>query len=114
LEALDDGTVVITAEKPENLVWRATAGQYVFVQVPAISRFQWHPFTVSACIKDRLQVHIKADGDWTRALHKLAVEGIQASSEKYVRIGVGIDGPFGAPAQNFHSYEKAIIIGAGM
>lgn len=29
LEALDDGTVVITAEKPEGQRWRAQAGQYV-------------------------------------------------------------------------------------
>lgn len=29
LEALDDGTVVITAEKPEGSHWRAHAGQYV-------------------------------------------------------------------------------------
>jgi hypothetical protein len=29
LEALDDGTVVITAEKPEGQKWRARAGQYV-------------------------------------------------------------------------------------
>lgn len=29
LEALDDGTVVITAEKPEGQKWRAKAGQYV-------------------------------------------------------------------------------------
>lgn len=29
LEALDDGTVVITAEKPEGHKWRARAGQYV-------------------------------------------------------------------------------------
>lgn len=29
LEALDDGTVVITAEKPDDKSWHAHAGQYV-------------------------------------------------------------------------------------
>ena len=29
LEALDDGTIVVTAEKPSHLTWRASAGQYV-------------------------------------------------------------------------------------
>lgn len=87
------------------------------MQIPAISRFQWHPFTISACIGPRLQVHIKADGDWTTKLHELA---IKAKSERgsgeqdFVGIKVGIDGPFGAPAQRFWSYDKAIIIGAGM
>jgi respiratory burst oxidase len=87
------------------------------VQVPAISRFEWHPFTISACIGPRLQVHIKADGDWTSKLHELAVkaQSQRASGEQdFVDIKVGIDGPFGAPAQRFWSYDKAIIIGAGM
>lgn len=118
MEALDDGTVVITAEKPEGKHWRAKAGQYVFIQVPQVSRFQWHPFTISACIRNRLQVHIKADGDWTRALHELATSSKKtpgkAGDDDFVRIRVGVDGPFGAPAQRFYTYDKAIIVGAGI
>ena len=140
LEALDDGTVVITAEKPDGKVWHAKAGQYVcpailashsqrhaktstcqvFIQVPQISRFQWHPFTISACIRNRLQVHIKADGNWTEQLHALATKAKKTPGQSgdddldFVRIKVGVDGPFGAPAQRFYTYDKAIIVGAGI
>lgn len=63
-------------------------------------------------------MHIKADGDWTKALHELASSSKKtpgkAGDDEFVRIKVGIDGPFGAPAQRFYTYDKAIIIGAGI
>jgi hypothetical protein len=35
-------------------------GQYYFLNVPEISLFQWHPFTVSAISSEQLRLHIKA------------------------------------------------------
>lgn len=69
----------------------------ILLQVPTISRFQWHPFTISACIGNRLQVHIKADGNWTKKLHKMAMDNKNPESDDML-IRVGLDGPFGAPA----------------
>ncbi|KAJ2746464.1 hypothetical protein GGI20_001307 [Coemansia sp. BCRC 34301] len=44
-------------------------GQYVYLCVPSISLFQWHPFTLtSAPEEDELSVHIWVGGDWTRRL----------------------------------------------
>ncbi|KAH7079475.1 FAD-binding domain-containing protein [Paraphoma chrysanthemicola] len=108
LEFLDDETTAITAEVPKTRFWDYKAGQYVFVQVPQISRFQWHPFTVSTCIHNRMQVHIKADGDWTNKLRDLAKKG-----EK-TKIKIGLDGPFGAPAQRFYDFEYSMVFGAGI
>lgn len=104
-EVLDDDTVTLTVRKPHGKHWRYSAGQYVFLQVPSVSFFQWHPFTISACSEDMLQLHIKSDGDWTSKLRDLPTgKDIQ----------VGIDGPFGAPAQRFYEYDRALIIGAGV
>lgn len=114
LEALDDGTVVITAEKPEGQKWRARAGQYILLQVPTVSRFQWHPFTISACIGNRLQIHIKADGNWTDRLHKVAGAAKDGQDDDFAMIKVGIDGPFGAPAQRFYTFDKTIVVGSGI
>jgi dual oxidase len=105
LEFLDKETVVITAEVPKTRPWDYKAGQYVFVQVPQISRWQWHPFTVSTCINNRMQVHIKADGDWTNELRDLASNG-----DKF-KIKIGLDGPFGAPAQRFYDFEYSMVFG---
>ncbi|KAG0087061.1 hypothetical protein BGZ92_007628 [Podila epicladia] len=46
--------------------FRARAGQYVFLNCPDISRFEWHPFTItSAPEEDYVSVHIRIVGDWT-------------------------------------------------
>lgn len=103
LEVLDDETVTVTCFKSGGRPWRYAAGQYVFLQVPSVSFFQWHPFTISACRGSKLQLHIKTDGNWTKKLRDM--EGA---------IKVGIDGPFGAPAQRFYDFDKSIIVGSGI
>ncbi|QIX01865.1 hypothetical protein AMS68_007382 [Peltaster fructicola] len=103
LTVLDDETVTLICFKSGGKPWRYAAGQYVFLQVPSLSLFQWHPFTISACREDKLQLHIKTDGNWTKKLRNL--EG---------SIQVGIDGPFGAPAQRFYDFDKSIIVGSGI
>ncbi|KAF1830799.1 hypothetical protein BDW02DRAFT_84676 [Decorospora gaudefroyi] len=108
LELLDDDTVAVTAQVPKTRPWDYKAGQYVFVQVPQLSRFQWHPFTVSTCIDNTMQVHIKADGDWTNALRDLAQSGQRTT------IKIGLDGPFGAPAQRFYDFDYTMVFGAGI
>lgn len=103
LEVLDDDTVCITATVPNIRLWQYKAGQYVFLQVPEISFFQWHPFTVSECIDKTFKLHIKTDGDWTSKLRKL-------KDLKHI----GVDGPYGAPAQRFYDFDQTIIIGSGI
>jgi respiratory burst oxidase len=105
---LDKSTVLISVKRRDDKDWTFSAGQYCLVQVPAISRFQWHPFTISGVHGKVLQVHIKADGDWTNKLHQLV------SSSEGRELRVGIDGPFGAPAQQFYDYDYSLIIGSGI
>ncbi|PSN75378.1 hypothetical protein BS50DRAFT_38972 [Corynespora cassiicola Philippines] len=108
LEILDDETVAITANIPSKRLWDYKAGQYILVQVPQLSWFQWHPFTISTCTGNTMQVHIKADGDWTCALRKLANSGERTT------IRIGLDGPYGAPAQRFYDFEYSMVFGAGI
>lgn len=103
LEVLDADTVCITCTIPERRHWKYEAGQYVFLQVPQLSFLQWHPFTISTCIGREMKLHIKTDGDWTNKLHDM-------TDLKYV----GIDGPFGAPAQRFYDFDQSIVVGAGI
>ena len=105
---LDEETAEITCTHPKGKDWRYSAGQYVFLQVPALSFFQWHPFTISSCRGNILQLHIKFDGNWTNSLRDL----LEKSEGDDIR--VGIDGPFGAPAQRFYDYDYSIIVGGGI
>lgn len=106
LELLDEETTMITVHVPHKRPWDYKAGQYVFVQVPQLSRWQWHPFTVSTCVNNKMQVHIKADGDWTNELRDIAKKAGMKSP-----IMIGLDGPYGAPAQRFYDYDYSMVFG---
>ncbi|SPO00300.1 related to NADPH oxidase homolog 1 [Cephalotrichum gorgonifer] len=108
MKVLDEETVEITAAIPSERIWKYKAGQYVFLQVPEISLFQWHPFTVSFCRGNKMMLHIKTDGNWTGRLRALGGESGESEIE------IGINGPFGAPAQRFYDFSHSIIIGAGI
>ncbi|KAK2062699.1 FAD-binding domain-containing protein [Colletotrichum caudatum] len=108
LEVLDGETVQIKATIPSERIWKYQAGQYVFLQVPALSTFQWHPFTVSICRGREFQLHIKTDGNWTRRLRELG------GGSRVAEIDVGINGPFGAPAQRFYDFSHTVIVGSGI
>ncbi|KAF9891379.1 hypothetical protein FE257_004235 [Aspergillus nanangensis] len=108
MRVIDGDTVEIKATIPSERIWKYEAGQYIFLQVPKISLFQWHPFTVSVCIGNEMQVHIKTDGDWTGRLRALA-DGSAPTS-----IQIGINGPFGAPAQRFYDFSHSIVVGSGI
>jgi dual oxidase len=102
---LDNDTVVITDQVPKTRLWDYKAGQYVLVQVPQLSRFQWHPFAASTCVENRMQVHIKADGDWTNQLRDIAKEGRKTAIE------IGLDRPYGALAQRFYHFDYSMVFG---
>jgi dual oxidase len=103
LTILDDDTVRIEATIPSFRLWKYKAGQYVFLQVPQLSLWQWHPFTVSECHDKTMTLHIKTDGNFTSKLR-------DCTDLKYI----GLDGPYGAPAQRFYDFDQTIIVGSGI
>ncbi|KAK1469176.1 FAD-binding domain-containing protein [Colletotrichum melonis] len=113
LTVLDGETVEVAATIPSERMWKYRAGQYVFLQVPAISAFQWHPFTVSICKGREFRLHIKTDGNWTKRLRDLGGKG-EKGADAATEIEVGINGPFGAPAQRFYDFNHTIIVGSGI
>ena len=70
---IEDASILrVSIEKPFpiNQWWAAPQlGQYVFLNFPAISKFEWHPYTLSSSpLETHLEVNIKALGDHTKAL----------------------------------------------
>lgn len=106
-------------------------GQWLFLNVPTVSREQWHPFTITSCPFDPyISVHIRQVGDYTRALADALGAGF-AQNEDYegydpngmyevalengqVMPRLRIDGPYGAPAEDVFDNEIAVLIGTGI
>uniref|UniRef100_A0A8B9C2P0 NADPH oxidase 1 n=1 Tax=Anser brachyrhynchus TaxID=132585 RepID=A0A8B9C2P0_9AVES len=89
--------------------FRMEVGQYIFVNCPAISLLEWHPFTLtSAPEEDFFSIHIRAAGDWTERI----IDTFQQQKPEMPRIEV--DGPFGTASEDVFQYEVAMLVGAGI
>ncbi|KAK1225668.1 hypothetical protein PQX77_011382 [Marasmius sp. AFHP31] len=106
------------------------AGQYIFINCPEISYFQWHPFTLtSAPEEDYISVHIRVVGDFTTALAKAVGCDFESKDKKDGGKVLGtdtnpplnrtlprvmVDGPFGSASEDFLNYEVVLLVGAGI
>lgn len=73
----------------------------MFINVPSISKLQWHPFTVTSNSNlepERISVVIKCEGNWTKNLYNLISS---PSSSTNRRLEVSVEGPYGPAATNF-------------
>ncbi|KAH9950425.1 NADPH oxidase [Amylocystis lapponica] len=113
------GAMELRIVKPS---FKYVAGQWLFIQVPDVSGFQWHPFTITSAPEDPyVSVHIRQVGDWTQALGDRVGAGpsVVAAMTKAAMQGTekedwAIDGPYGAPAEDVFNCEVAVLIGAGI
>ncbi|KAL7617361.1 respiratory burst oxidase homolog protein C [Lactuca sativa] len=118
--------LAIHMSKPQGFKYKS--GQYMFVNCAAVSPFEWHPFSItSAPGDDYLSVHIRTLGDWTRQLKVVFSEvcqpprngksgllraDCQGENPNFPR--VLIDGPYGAPAQDYKKYDVVLLVGLGI
>lgn len=89
------------------------AGHYVFLNVPAISSLQWHPFSIagldfnSSSNALKASLRIKSCGDFTQQLLSLA----QMDNLSDVRV----DGPYGAPLlHECRRFETVVMVAGGI
>ncbi|CAN9498402.1 unnamed protein product [Ophioblennius macclurei] len=95
--------------------FRMEVGQYVFIQCPSVSRWEWHPFTLtSAPEEDYFSAHIRIVGDWTQALYEACGGDRTEPQEAWKLPKVAIDGPFGTASEDVFRYEVVMLVGAGI
>jgi len=68
--ALPYGVTALAIHRPQNFAFQP--GDYLFLRIPSISRFEWHPFTISSGPErqSEVTVHVRGLGDWTKSLYK--------------------------------------------
>lgn len=120
--------------KKEHTVTKA--GQYIFLNCPEVSLWQYHPFTLtSAPEEDYISIHIRVCGDFTKKLSNVLgcewerkgdkggnggsvvksidEDGVDPSLRR-VLPRVYVDGPFGSASEDVFKFEVAVLVGAGI
>ncbi|KAJ1502055.1 hypothetical protein HMI54_009379 [Coelomomyces lativittatus] len=97
-------------------------GQYIWINCPAISTLQWHPFTLTSCPEEGfISVHMRLVGNWTRSFAQTC--GVISEKKPNAEIGeqildklpwVMVDGPCGTASEDWLNFSVIICVGAGI
>jgi NADPH oxidase 5 len=106
------GVTNLRIERPPQFDYRPA--DYMFVRIPSVSHFEWHPFTISSSPEDadRLGIHVRSLGNWTRAVYR-RFEG-RDPEKQYAPVPIVLDGPYGTPSMHIFDCTHVILIGAGI
>ncbi|NWX19954.1 NOX5 oxidase, partial [Aegotheles bennettii] len=130
----------LVIQRPQSFHYKP--GDYIYLNIPAIASYEWHPFTISSAPEqpDTLWLHIRSLGQWTNKLYEYFQQLGSANLETkplsrslrerrscpWVQVGLGfwclswctspcyIDGPYGTPTRRIFTSEHAVLIGAGI
>lgn len=83
----------------------------MFVNVPSISKLQWHPFTITSSSNlesTTISVLIKREGSWTRKLYELL-----AVPSSVDHLDVCLEGPYGPASTHFLRHDLLVMISGG-
>ncbi|KAL8028185.1 hypothetical protein ABFX02_14G143200 [Erythranthe guttata] len=101
-------TIQLNFSKTRGLDYNPTST--IFVNVPAISKLQWHPFTITSnnnIEPEILSVIIKCEGIWTKNLRQLVI------SPSVDHLQVSVEGPYGPTSTNFLRHDLVVMISGG-
>lgn len=67
---LPSKVVSLVIRRPPHFAFKP--GDYIFINIPAIATFEWHPFTISSAPEqsDVISLHIRVVGQWTNKLYE--------------------------------------------
>jgi hypothetical protein len=70
---LPSKVIHLVVRKPPK--FRFKPGDYVFINIPIIAKYEWHPFSISSAPEncDYLWLHVKACGNWTNKLYSYSL-----------------------------------------
>ena len=93
LQLLPNQVVRLVIERPVDFEFQA--GDYVYVNLPQVAQFEWHPFTISSAPEEaeHLTLHIRVAGGWTGRLYTICqedVERLERQQDRY-RISAAVD-----------------------
>ena len=64
--------VRLRIRRPDDFEYRC--GDYIYVNIPDVARFEWHPFTISSAPEDQGLIHIQPDFNLENRLIEVSVQ----------------------------------------
>ncbi|XVE64268.1 hypothetical protein DITRI_Ditri07aG0087100 [Diplodiscus trichospermus] len=102
-------TVELTFSKSPELSYTPTST--LFVNVPGISKLQWHPFTITSSSKmnpNKLSIAIRSEGSWSSELYQKL-----SSPSPLDRFEVSVEGPYGPASTHFLRHDTLVMLSGG-
>ncbi|XP_074375515.1 ferric reduction oxidase 4-like [Apium graveolens] len=100
-------TIELNFCKSSGLDYKPTS--IMSVNVPSISKLQWHPFTItsnSGLEPHTLSVVIKSEGSWSQKLYRHL-------SLPQEHLDISVEGPYGPTSSHFLRHEVLVMISGG-
>ncbi len=97
--------VSLVIKRPPHFTFKP--GDYIFINIPAIATFEWHPFTISSAPEqsDEISLHIRVVGHWTNKLYEY-FEAEQKRLQCTLEGGICPD-PVESKYESFHKTMRA-------
>lgn len=94
--------LVIT--RPSNFTYQP--GDYVFIQIPCIARYEWHPFTISSAPEQDgfIWLHVRSVGTWTNKLYDF----FESRNKENERRMIAMQLPRDQQVQQTHELQQAV------
>ncbi|KAG5565882.1 hypothetical protein RHGRI_001708 [Rhododendron griersonianum] len=102
--------VELNFSKSRGLSYTPTS--IMFMNVPGISKMQWHPFTISSSSNlepEKLSVIIKSEGSWSKKLYQM----LSSPNSSVDHLDVSIEGPYGPVSTDFLRHETIMMVSGG-
>lgn len=97
---LPDDVIRIVFIVKENNSFKFNSGEYIFICIPELTIFEWHPFSISSSpLEENLCLHFAVVGNWTDKLKRL----IETKGKK---INNNIQNKFESSTINNYIFER--------
>jgi hypothetical protein len=72
--------------RPSNFSY--VPGDYIFIQIPAIAKYEWHPFTISSAPEQPgfIWLHIRSVGTWTKRLYEFFEKSNKSQTQEVLQV----------------------------
>ncbi|KAL9337966.1 hypothetical protein Peur_069735 [Populus x canadensis] len=109
-----DKAIELTLPKDPRLKYTPTS--VIYMKIPSISKFQWHPFSItsSSNLDDHtMSVVVKCNGGWTSTFYDVIQAELDSDTGSMSCMPVSIEGPYGPASLDFLRHDSLLMIAGG-